>query len=306
MTILGLALILGACGDDSDGNTESPAGMKSGGESTAGQSSAGAAAGMAAGTVVAGQPVSAGTATSAGMMMAQAGEDMTAGQGISAGMMNGGSSAGMAAAGSPSEAGANGTTGGTDDAPVGPMCGAGNERCRVACSWIAQCAETAMMCQASVNDLSDACTASCVAMPMAADFLCGVTSCDDGLDLVMNTQADFVATCSGPVGGQVVGGMVAGGAMAGGAMGGMDGPATAYTTPEVQALLSRVCAPCHTENGQTPVLNVVEDTFWIQSNQVNLPFIHPGNRARSYLYHKVAGSHLQAGGGGSIMPPNFP
>ena len=72
MTILGLALILGACGDDSDGDAERSAGMKTGGEGAAGQSSAGTAAGMAAGPVVAGQPVSAGTATSAGMMMAQA------------------------------------------------------------------------------------------------------------------------------------------------------------------------------------------------------------------------------------------
>ena len=310
VAVLGLALGLIACGDDSDGGGSGSAGMKTGGASTAGTPTTGQTpgtnGGILAGASAAGQSGSAGE-TVAGGMNTTAGEAMAAGQADAAGTMVGGSTTGAAGTASPTPGGANGTPGGmVGGTPMGPMCGADDERCRVACTWIAQCADAAMMCEASIDDLADACTASCVAMPMAANFLCGVTSCDEGLELVTNTQADFVATCSGPVGGQVVGGMMAGGGMGDGMGGAMGGPAIAYTTPEVQALLSRVCAPCHTNNGQPPIVDTIEETFWVQSSQVELPFIHPGNRARSYIYHKVAGTHIQAGGGGSLMPPNAP
>ena len=42
----------------------------------------------------------------------------------------------------------------------------------------------------------------------------------------------------------------------------------------------------------------------VQSKQMNMKLIEPGNHLRSYLWHKVAGTQGIAGGLGQRMPVN--
>ena len=51
----------------------------------------------------------------------------------------------------------------------------------------------------------------------------------------------------------------------------------------------------------------IQDLFNARSGQSDLPYIQPGNRARSYLFHKIAGTHRAngVGGRGDRMPPSL-
>ena len=74
----------------------------------------------------------------------------------------------------------------------------------------------------------------------------------------------------------------------------------------VQAILeSNGCTACHS-GGIEP--NLTEDlctsTVDVASDQVSsMLLIKAGSAEDSYLYHKVAGTHLEMGGNGDSMPP---
>ena len=77
--------------------------------------------------------------------------------------------------------------------------------------------------------------------------------------------------------------------------------ALAFSTDQVQSLLVDQCGPCHTSGPTFPSVNDVGALVGLAST-IGLPHITAGDRARSYLYHKMAGTQLDVGGGGSIMP----
>jgi len=63
-----------------------------------------------------------------------------------------------------------------------------------------------------------------------------------------------------------------------------------------------VCAGCHAET--FPDLSAITDLIAMPSRQSPLSLIEPGDHMQSYLYHKLAGSHLAppADGAGATMP----
>ena len=68
------------------------------------------------------------------------------------------------------------------------------------------------------------------------------------------------------------------------------------------------CAGCH--SGEQPQagldLSHIRDSIGVQSAQVEMALIQPGNHLHSYLWHKVAGTQSIAGGLGQQMPAHSP
>ena len=93
-----------------------------------------------------------------------------------------------------------------------------------------------------------------------------------------------------------------GGAGGGDAMGGAGGGAAEVTTAAIVELFNSPCAGCH--NITYPTLADIEDWSGLQSFQSDLPIVAAGDPQGSYLYHKIAGTHLEApaNGSGAIMP----
>ncbi|MEO1267863.1 MAG: lamin tail domain-containing protein, partial [Myxococcota bacterium] len=85
-------------------------------------------------------------------------------------------------------------------------------------------------------------------------------------------------------------------------MGSMDPP----TTMQIQMLLNMRCTGCHTKGGSSGGLNFDD----IETDLINVPsfdipamdFIEPGDSANSYLFLKIEGTHIAAGGSGLQMP----
>ena len=77
-----------------------------------------------------------------------------------------------------------------------------------------------------------------------------------------------------------------------------------YTTADIDEIFQRGCGSCHNSTASPPLNNGV--SAWINrgSGQSPLPLIVPGDHRRSYLYHKLADTHLQppAKGRGTGMP----
>jgi hypothetical protein len=67
------------------------------------------------------------------------------------------------------------------------------------------------------------------------------------------------------------------------------------------------CTGCH-HDGDEPSGALNLNDFWVldevESSQIEMPLITPGNHLDSYLWHKVAGTHSIAGGLGQRMPLN--
>lgn len=92
-----------------------------------------------------------------------------------------------------------------------------------------------------------------------------------------------------------------------------DGGATdlAGLKANVQTLLTSHCGSCHID--RTPVagglnlVSFVESTVDVPSAQVpTMKRIAPKDRANSYLFHKLNGTHATVGGVGRQMPPAGP
>lgn len=85
-------------------------------------------------------------------------------------------------------------------------------------------------------------------------------------------------------------------------------PDEPYTEAQVQRLFDdRGCsqAGCHAAATQRAGLSLegfADDTVGVRSTQSRLDLIAPGDHQASYLWHKVNGTHVGAGGRGSRMP----
>ena len=90
----------------------------------------------------------------------------------------------------------------------------------------------------------------------------------------------------------------------------VDAGPPAFTQAEMQALVGARCAPCHV-GGASAGMSLAGD---LRANTVNVPSsqvpalvrIAPGNRAGSYLFHKISGTHTSVGGVGGRMPAAGP
>lgn len=110
-------------------------------------------------------------------------------------------------------------------------------------------------------------------------------------------------------GGQIgAGGMGGGAGGMGGGAGGMggEGGAAGPTAADVQAIYTARCAPCHTNGAATGGVNLddhVASTVGVPSTQTALDLVQAGDRQQSYLWRKLAGTHLDVAGGlGGQMP----
>ena len=83
------------------------------------------------------------------------------------------------------------------------------------------------------------------------------------------------------------------------------GPSTGpYTTAQVDEIFQRGCGSCHNSTANPPLGGGVASWINRGSGQSPLPLIAPGNHQRSYLYHKLADTHLSSpsNGRGTGMP----
>jgi hypothetical protein len=86
------------------------------------------------------------------------------------------------------------------------------------------------------------------------------------------------------------------------------GPKAAETSfsQHVLPLLNSHCVMCHMPGAAQAELSLYPDAWTALVNQPAtqsaLPRVKPGDPEGSYLYHKLAGTHLQAGGSGEHMP----
>ncbi len=87
-------------------------------------------------------------------------------------------------------------------------------------------------------------------------------------------------------------------------VGGAPSPA-GPTEAEVAAIFMAACNGCHiggTSGGLSLAGDFTQATVNVASRQSGLDLIEPGDRAASYLYRKVEGTHIEAGGRSSRMP----
>jgi hypothetical protein len=88
---------------------------------------------------------------------------------------------------------------------------------------------------------------------------------------------------------------------------GPTGPA-AFTKAELQTLVDDRCSPCHTDfdsGGMSLANDFTTETVGIASTELpSMKRIAKGDHTKSYLWHKVNGSHLTVGGSGVRMPKN--
>lgn len=82
---------------------------------------------------------------------------------------------------------------------------------------------------------------------------------------------------------------------------------TAYTAAEAQALVDQRCGTCHGKAPMNLKGDFVAATAGVPSTQGStLPLLTKGDRAKSYLFHKLAGTHASVGGTGVRMPKGRP
>lgn len=79
----------------------------------------------------------------------------------------------------------------------------------------------------------------------------------------------------------------------------------------VQPLLNTNCVGCHQDAAPGAGLSLQRSSapaslLDIPSTQAPLPLIAPGDPEQSYLFHKIAGTHGEAGGLGERMPLGGP
>jgi len=71
-------------------------------------------------------------------------------------------------------------------------------------------------------------------------------------------------------------------------------------------LLNRNCAVCHMGEGAQGDFSLYPEPYRAlvaaKSKQSDLPLVTPGSVESSYLYHKLMGTHREAGGSGALMP----
>ncbi|MCD9029145.1 hypothetical protein LDO26_13145 [Luteimonas sp. BDR2-5] len=75
----------------------------------------------------------------------------------------------------------------------------------------------------------------------------------------------------------------------------------------VQPIMNTNCVACHQDAAPADGLSLQRTAapaslIGKESRGSSLPLVTPGNPARSYLYLKILGTHLEAGGTGARMP----
>lgn len=80
---------------------------------------------------------------------------------------------------------------------------------------------------------------------------------------------------------------------------------------DITPLLKRRCAVCHITGEEPGRLSLVPSRAYanlvaVASEQSALRRVEPGQPGNSYLYHKLVGSHVEAGGEGARMPFSAP
>lgn len=76
---------------------------------------------------------------------------------------------------------------------------------------------------------------------------------------------------------------------------------------DIQPILNKRCVACHLPGAAMGELvltkrQVAEELIGKTSSQVSMPRIAPGDPGRSYLLHKLLGTHQDVGGEGVRMP----
>jgi hypothetical protein len=83
-----------------------------------------------------------------------------------------------------------------------------------------------------------------------------------------------------------------------------------FTKTEMQTFVNTRCTPCHIANAPAG-LSLANDfttaTVGVPATELPTMFrIAPGDREKSYLFHKIRGTHVAVGGTGARMPKNNP
>jgi hypothetical protein len=76
---------------------------------------------------------------------------------------------------------------------------------------------------------------------------------------------------------------------------------------QVQPILNTRCVVCHVTGAESGGLNLqrassLTNLVESPSTQAPLPRVTPGDPEKSYLVHKLRGTHAQVGGSGAAMP----
>lgn len=76
---------------------------------------------------------------------------------------------------------------------------------------------------------------------------------------------------------------------------------------DLQPIFDTACVQCHLLESAQGGLVIENGEAWanlvnVDSTQVSMKRVSPGNPADSYLLHKLRGTHLQVGGSGQPMP----
>lgn len=75
---------------------------------------------------------------------------------------------------------------------------------------------------------------------------------------------------------------------------------------QVQPIFDSQCVFCHVTGAENGGLNLgrrdSHASLMAPSTQAPMPRVTPGEPAKSYLLHKLKGTHLDAGGSGTAMP----
>jgi hypothetical protein len=82
---------------------------------------------------------------------------------------------------------------------------------------------------------------------------------------------------------------------------------TNSTYGDISSLINSECAGCHGGGSPAEDLNLegaagYDAIVGVASEQAAMDLVTPGDLAESYFYHKMAGTHVDAGGSGTQMP----
>ena len=116
----------------------------------------------------------------------------------------------------------------------------------------------------------------------------------------------YGTSASSGASGSSSGGSSSGGSSSSSGNASSSGGAPAPTKATIQAILDARCAPCHI-GGASAGMSLADDfttnTVGVDSSQVpGMKRIARGDKGASYLFHKIAGTHVEAGGSGARMP----
>lgn len=89
------------------------------------------------------------------------------------------------------------------------------------------------------------------------------------------------------------------------------GSAAATFKADVLPVLQRECVACHMAGDEPGGLSLVPDKAYAtlttrRASTADMALVQGRDPARSYLLHKIGGTHLDAGGGGVRMPMGLP